>query len=183
MIYVACKQRKHQGFTLIELAVVVAIVAVLATAILSRALFYQEEAEKVATEQMLGTLRSALHLQIASLLVNGKTNEVTQLIDRNPMDWLAEKPKNYVGEYYTPKPGMVAAGNWYFDLQTKNLIYVVNNQEHLHTAPGEGNKLRFRAKLVTSLSSASASQGQEAKPIDNSVEGVILEPVISYSWF
>jgi len=182
MRFMSDKRRKRLGFTLIELIVVVCVVALMATLLLSRVLFYQEEAEKVAVEQMLGTLRSALHLQIANLLVNGKDADIAHLADQNPMDWLAEKPKNYVGEYYTPKPDVVAAGNWYFDLQTKNLVYLVSSDGHLHTAVGEGDKLRFRAKLVTSLSNVSASPRVD-KSAGNSVEGVVLEPVISYKWF
>jgi prepilin-type N-terminal cleavage/methylation domain-containing protein len=183
MMHYCVKKHTRRGFTLIELAVVVSIVALLAGILLSRGLYYQEQAEKVAIEQTLGTLRSALHLQVAGLLLNGKADEIAHLPDQNPMDWLAEKPKNYVGEYYTPKPGMVAPGNWYFDLQNKNLVYLVNNREHLHTAVGEGNQIRFRAKLVTALNDASAPQKDAGKPTENLVEGVVLEPVISYKWF
>lgn len=183
MTIMNAKRRARRGFTLIELAVVVCIVALLAAAFLSRAVFYQEQAEKVASEQIIGTLRSALHLRIADLLLHGKTTDIARLADQNPMDWLAEKPKNYVGEFYTPKPDMIAAGNWYFDLQSKNLIYVVNNRGHLHTAAGEGNKLRFKAKLVRNLNVASASATNASNPADNSIEGIVLEPVISYRWF
>jgi hypothetical protein len=123
---------------------------------------------------LIGTLRSALHLQIADRLVKGKTGEFKQLADQNPMNWLAEKPKNYAGEYYTPKPGMIAAGNWYFDLQDKDLVYLANNYAHLHTAAGEGNRLRFRTKLITNLPDVPGSTP--------SVEGVVLEPAVSYSW-
>jgi prepilin-type N-terminal cleavage/methylation domain-containing protein len=163
-----------QGFTLLELIVVITVIAILAAVFISRAIFYQEQAEKVAVDQLVGSLRSALHLQIADRLVKGRTDEFKQLVDQNPMNWLAERPKNYVGEYYTPKPGVIPAGNWYFDLQDKSLVYLANNHQHLHTASGEGNRLRFRAKLITNLSGTSSGAA--------SVEGVVLEPAISYSW-
>jgi prepilin-type N-terminal cleavage/methylation domain-containing protein len=182
LLYISKRARRGRGFTLIELAVVVAVVGILAAALLNRVVFYQEQAEKVAVEQLLGTLRSALHLQIADLLVQGKTAEINRLSDQNPMDWLAEKPSNYIGEYYTPKPGLVPAGNWYFDLHNKNLVYLVNNHAHLHTAPGESNKVRFQVKLVMSLPSNGSSAVANPANIDR-VEGVILEQVISYNWF
>lgn len=175
-------KRVHRGFTLIELAVVVAVVGLLATALLSRISFYQELAEKVAMEQLLGTLRSALHLQIADSLVKGDKAAINRLADQNPMDWLAEKPNNYTGEYYTPQPRVVAAGNWYFDLHTKNLVYLANNHKHLHTAPGESNKLRFQVKLVTSVTGGGAA-GNAGGANGKAVAGVILEPAVSYSWF
>jgi hypothetical protein len=74
---------------------------------------------------------------------------------------------------------VIAAGNWYFDLQNKNLVYLANNHEHLHTASGEGNRLRFRTKLITSLPAASGTSSSN----EVAVEGVVLEPAISYSWF
>lgn len=167
-------RHRKLGFTLIELAVVVAIVGILAAALLRSVVFYQEQAEKTAMEQLLGTLRSALHLQTAGLLVRSDLTGIRRLADQNPMDWLAEKPGNYAGEYYAPKPGMVESGNWYFDLQNKNLVYLANNHAHLHTAPGESNLIRFQVKLVTD------SAGTSDKDV---IRGVILEAAIPYSWF
>lgn len=173
--------RARSGFTLIELAVVVCIVAVLAATLLNRVLFYQEQAEKAAAEQLLGTLRSALHLQIADRLLKGGDTEVARLIEQNPMDWLAEKPKNYVGEYYNPEPGLIESGNWYFDLRDKSLVYLVKSNAHLQTAPGELNKLRFKVKGVNALPvPASAVPASVEKP---ALEGVTLETVQQYSWF
>jgi general secretion pathway protein G len=173
----------RSGFTLIELAVVVAIVGILAAALLSRALFYQEQAERAGMEQLLGNLRSALHLQIAAALIKGNPAAMGHLADQNPMDWLAEKPTNYVGEYYAPRSGLIGVGSWYFDLNDKNLVYLANNHAHLHTAPGELNKIRFKVKPVTSFNGeVSVVKGVESG-VGNSVEGITLEPAVPYSWF
>lgn len=182
MMFIGAGKQQRAGFTLIELAVVAVIVAILATFLLTRVVFYQEQAEKVAMEQTLGTLRSALHLQIADLLVNDNIPGILQLAEQNPMNWLAEKPNNYVGEYYTPKHGMVDAGKWYFDLQDKDLVYLANNSEHLRTSLGESNKIRYRLKVVRGLNSAldSAIQGNARR---DAVVGVILEPALPYQWF
>jgi prepilin-type N-terminal cleavage/methylation domain-containing protein len=176
------RQPVTRGFSLIELAIVISIISVLAALLLNRVVFYQEQAEKVAVEQLLGTLRSALHLQIADMVAKGKTGDISRLVEHNPMDWLAEKPSNYVGEYYAPKPEMVAAGNWYFDMHDRTLVYLVHHQEHLHTASNEANKLRFSAHLVMSLPDKSSNSSLEAAP-KPSIEGVVLEPVVSYKWF
>ena len=173
----------RSGFTLIEVAVVAVIVAILATALLSRALFYQEQAEKVAVEQMLGTLRSALHLQIADKMAKGNAGDVAQLLDQNPMSWLGEKPANYVGEYYAPRTDTVEQGNWYFDPSNKNLVYLVINSGHLHTAAGESNRLRFQLKLVKSAKSDPVASPNDANLRSNMIVGVILEPVVAYKWF
>jgi general secretion pathway protein G len=163
------------------LAVVVVIVAIMATLLLQRVMFYEEQAEKTAMEQMLGTLRSALHLQIADRIVHGQMQQLHALAGDNPMNWLAEKPKNYAGEYYGPASGQVGAGNWYFDMGDHTLVYLVANQNHLKTAPGENNKLRFQSRLLPGLV-ATPETGKQSVA-DNSIEGVLLETVIPYKWF
>ncbi len=171
------------GFTLLELAVVAVIVGILATALLNRVVYYQEQAEKTAMEQTLGTLRSALHLQIADILVSGNTAGINRLADQNPMSWLSEKPGNYVGEFYSPKPGIVGSGNWYFDPHQKNLVYLVANTGHLHTAPSEANQLRFSVKLVNGANEIAATSTADEAARRKAVVGVVLTPAISYAWF
>src|SRR4051812_9897855 len=119
------------GFTLFELAVTIAITAILATVFLNRVWFYREQAERVAMGQVVGAIRTALHLQIAALLVKNRGDEIPRLMEQNPMDWLAQKPKNYLGEYYAPKITDIAAGNWYFDRKDKKLVYLLNNKTYL----------------------------------------------------
>jgi len=167
---------RRRGFTLIELAVVISIVALLAGALLDRLLFYQEQAEKAAMEQMAGTVRSALHLQVASLIAKGRPGDIQELLKENPMEWLAEKPANYLGEYFAPKPQDIEPGNWYFDLQTRNLIYSVRNRTHFRTEEKESNLIQFQVQFAPPV------KGRKADA-DNPIEGVILEPVVPYRWF
>jgi prepilin-type N-terminal cleavage/methylation domain-containing protein len=176
--------RPHaRGFTLLELAVVAVIVGLLATALLNRVLFYQEQAEKTAVEQTLGTLRSALHLQIADVLINGKSGAIDRLAQQNPMSWLAEKPGNYVGEYYSPQPGLISAGNWYFDRHDKNLVYLATNTAHLHTSSGQANQLRFNLSVVTGSNDLAAAQAGDEEARRKAVVGVVLQTAKPYSWF
>jgi prepilin-type N-terminal cleavage/methylation domain-containing protein len=177
-----CNQRRRngrKGFTLIEFAVVICIIAILATLLLNRIVFYNEQAEKAAMEQTLGTLRSALHLQVGAYLLNGKATQMAQLAEQNPMNWLAEKPSNYAGEFYTPKEGIIATGSWYYDVPTKNLIYLAHHHEYLHASPEGSYRLLFRAKV---LRNAELTQGGD-KSNDNSIDGVVLEPIMKYQWF
>jgi prepilin-type N-terminal cleavage/methylation domain-containing protein len=168
------KNARHAGFTLIELAVVISIVALAAGLLLERMLFYREQAEKVAMEQIVGVLRSALHLQVASLLAKNGMNELPKLQGQNPMDWLAEKPTNYVGEYFAPKPQDITKGSWYFDLRQRNLIYSVQTKTHFKKTQGEPDLISFQVRIV---SGKQGTQGQ------SDVEGVVLDPVVPYTWF
>jgi general secretion pathway protein G len=168
--------KSRTGFTLIELAVVISIVAVSTGLLFQRALFYQEQAEKAAMEQTVGVVRSALHLQVASLIAKNKTDELPKLVERNPMEWLAQKPKNYAGEYYAPRSGDVTPGSWYFDLHGRNLIYLVKSKNHFNSGEKGRDLIRFQVKTVDPI------RGQAQEPA-RAIEGVILEQVIPYTWF
>ena len=167
---------RRSGFSLIELMVVIAVVSVLAAVLLNRVLWYQEQAEKVAMQQVVGILRSALHLQVASLQAKGKVGELTALLEQNPMNWLAQQPANYAGEFSASMSGHVEAGSWFFDLSSKELIYLVRNDAHFRSTSGQDNQVRFQVRLV---------KPDKGKIIDSSnfVEGVVLSPVTHHTWF
>jgi general secretion pathway protein G len=169
------RPRGH-GFTLIELVAVIVVVCVMAGVLLKSVVYYQEQAEKTAMEQTIGIMRSALHLQIASMVAKGRMQDIPKLAQQNPMSWLAEKPKNYGGEYYALAPEDVVSGNWYFDLREGNLIYFPRSTTYLRTIEGQRNQIRFHVKLVTDVASSD-------KETESAIRGVVLEQVFPYTWF
>lgn len=162
--------RPGRGFSLFEMAVAVAVFAVLAAVLLNRLLFYQQQAEVVAAEQLIGTLRAALQLKTSQLLISHRGQEVTRLADENPMSWLSEKPANYLGEYYAPDLKKMPQGNWFFDRSEKSLIYLLNNSKSF--AAGPPNLLKFKVKLARLPTNPAKSSGSPAL-----TEGVVLDQV------
>jgi len=175
----ATRFRDAHGFTFLELAAAAAIFAILVGCLLNRVSYYEEQAERASVEQTLGILRGAMHLQMADRLLHPASLPMSQLAGANPMNWLAEPPPNYVGEYAAPRPGQVPPGNWYFDINDRTLIYVPNFTDHLQTAAGEKGKLRFRSRLTTGNIVGYAGGTSQHDAFD----GVALEPVKPYKWF
>ena len=174
------KTRRNKGFTLIELVVVMIIISTLLAVLADRMWTYQEAAEKAAMEQMAGTLRSALHFQIADRLLNGKASDMAELAQDNPMQWLAAPPANYLGDRFAPKSGAVSKGNWYFDLKDRHLVYVVSRGEHF-TPNKQGRKeVRYAVRLVFSNKTPQAGLENAAK---QDINGVILALTEPYQWF
>ena len=76
-----------KGFTLIELIIVIIIIVTLMGLFMNRVMFYQEQAEKVAMEEVAGAIQSALILQYGQILTRGKPSDVAALTQDNPMNW------------------------------------------------------------------------------------------------
>jgi len=172
------KAKTQRGFTFLELIIVVGIIGVLTVVLFGRLQLYQEIAERTAMEQTVGTLKSALNLRVASYVAKDKAGEITELLKQNPMSWLTEKPRNYFGEYFNPRPGEVPPGHWYFDPAQKQLVYVVNRGEHF-VADAQGEKrVRYRLALVYNGLNGATVAASEKKEIG----GVVLETVQAYAW-
>ncbi len=134
-----------RGLTLFELVVVIAVVGVLAAIYFDRLLAYQERAEKSAMEQVASAVASALYLRVSAYIVRGRMAELPQLVQQNPMDWLAEKPASYIGVYYGAPDGESAAGAWYFDAVEKSLVYVPKRTRFFEPADANRHEIRFKA--------------------------------------
>jgi len=168
-----------KGFTLLELIIVISIVAILAGMFLSRIPYYQEQAEKTVMEQMAGAIQTSLVMRYGSLMTHGATSEknLGALATDNPISWLQQKPKNFAGEFYDPKPQTVAPGSWMFDLKSHELIYVLDRSEYF--TPGkDGQKwIRFHVRLEYESVPGGSAGGKKA------LTSTVFEPTEPYHWF
>jgi len=109
-------RKQQSGFTLIELIVVMVIVGLLGAVAVPKFINMTKKAEAASVKNVLGSIRSALSLKIASGLVNGDNisdwtyNGSAPLNSMN--DLLAEKPETYLG-VLTTNPPATATGKWW----------------------------------------------------------------------
>src|SRR5437016_4074459 len=165
---------KHAGLTLVELIVVVCIVALCATLLFERLRFYQEAAEKAAMEYTVGTVKSALQLRVAAMLLRGDGGNIGSLARANPVEWLTEPPPGYRGEFRAPRPA-VPRRSRYFDPTRRELVYVPNLDDHLERLADGTKELRFRVQIAFEP----AEPGSERRLF----AGMRVEPVARYAWF
>jgi general secretion pathway protein G len=155
------------GFTLVELVVSITVIVLLMTAFLTRLLVYQREVERLAVDQVVRALRSGLQIQLASMNSRGRMNELPGLLEQNPIDWLAQKPANYLGAFYHPGETELEAGNWYFDKMDHKLVYLYKHSDNSESA--EPNQLNFKVKLVNNRENAARNAfGQQGPDMFNS---------------
>lgn len=170
-----CDAKQHAGFTLFELIIVIIIVSTLGVVLLDRLWRYQEQAEKAAMEQLVGTLKSALSIQVAGLIAKGQVDAVPQLVKENPINWLTEKPGNYLGEYFAPTATQIAPGNWYFDLKDRELVYLPLRTEHFKAMQGSRKWVRYKLDLVYNPVRVAVRAPE--------VGGIVLRLTTPYTWF
>lgn len=171
--------RSSSGFTLIELVVVITIIVFLAGMLLQRVWFYQEQAEKAAMEQVAGAVQSALVMQYGHLLTRGKEAEVKNLQAENPMRWLMQRPDNYVGEFFGLTPSTIPAGNWAFDLKSRELIYVPYRVDYFDPGNDGFRWVRYRVQLEYEDAPGTTRIKKKAA---QELTGVLFKPVVPYKW-
>ena len=135
------------GFTLLELAVVVAIVALLASFGAERMLRYAEQAEKGAMDQAVGAMKSALSLRFGAFYVRGQQAAIDALASENPMDWLAEKPPGYHGVLRAPDRDTLERPGWYYDASSRELVYLPARTRYLAGRAGAERQIRYRVAV------------------------------------
>ncbi|HQU14561.1 MAG: hypothetical protein B7Z66_02850 [Chromatiales bacterium 21-64-14] len=169
------RPRHQRGFTLLEMVVVVILIGLLLVIAIDRLIRLQAVAERVAMEQVLGGLRSALTLELAQRIVQGGTGDLDTLAHANPMDWLITPPVNYAGALNAPDPADVSGGQWYYNTRSRTLVYRVAHSGDFHTALPGAPRARFKVRLVYA-----DNPGSGAHTAD--VVGVRLAPVEPYHW-
>jgi len=164
--------RRPCGFSLLELAIAISIIGVLAGVLLNRLFHYQELAEKAAMESTVRVIKTGLQVRLAELIVTNRQARAGDLEIEDPLRWLDDKPPNYSGRYRAAPD----AGTWYFDPGPRELVYVVQTGDRLDFAGGgQAREIRFRALL---LKDKVRIAGNEVE----SVTGITLVPVRKYRW-
>lgn len=139
---------QQRGFSLLELVIVVILISLLIVIAIDRLLVLRVEAERVSVEKIAGELRSALSLQVSSVVVaDGGLQNINQLNKSNPMTMLSQAPGTYVGEIKQVEPERIAPGSWYFDHDKGELVYKVINAGNLVTDLEGVKRIRFQVQL------------------------------------
>lgn len=167
-----------RGFSLLELVFVLTIIGVLIAVALDKLPKWQAQAERAAAESVVGGLRSALGIKVASYLARNNVAAIAALEGTNPMEQLAEIPANYVGVRRGPEGAEVEGGQWYFDGNTRQLVYRVRTGFAGGESGSPSAELRYTVRLVYE----DRNHNGRFDIGRDSLEGVQLEEVQGYAW-
>ena len=140
--------RRQQGFTLIELTVVVIIISGLLYVAIDRLLKLEVQAERASLQQLIGNINSALAMVISKHIAVGDIPGLRRYIDTNPMDLLAQTPSTYLGSFPARPPHLDKGVRWYFDQTRHALMYVTGNPEYFTSEGPENGQIGFKIMPV-----------------------------------
>lgn len=115
--------RPARGFSFLELIVVIALIGILLSVAINRLLPYIDDAERVGVVTLESQIKSALMLSAAKRIAGGRSESISELNGSNPMRLMLDTPQNYVGELSGGESASAPRRNWYFDLDTRRLVY------------------------------------------------------------
>lgn len=174
--------KRIRGSSKLDLLVAASIIGIFSAILLDRLAFYQEAAEKAKVEYTISILKSALRMQMATMLAEGRTGDFALLARQNPLDWLEEKPAD--SKYVSVIAGSAAAknmsGQWQFDAASHTLTYWPVRDEHLQRDTAGYKRIRLHVKEIRDT-----VLPHSEVPHETSKEAVIsvrlfVEP---YQWF
>lgn len=89
------------------------------------------------------------------------------------MDWLAQRPPNYLGVLWSPSLDSLPKGSWYYDKPTNLLVYYPDRTAHLEMPDPKDPRIRFKVAVDFG--------GRQSGRRELSRLG--LDPVRPYAWF
>ena len=140
--------RRQGGATLVELAVLTILILIFIVVALFRIWELRIAAERVGIEQMVGTLKSALGIELAASVVKqGSQADLAGFHHSNPMKFLDPVPGNYLGEFRST-PDEAVAGAWYFNRHDATLEYRVRFGDYFSSSnTADPALIRFQVRL------------------------------------
>lgn len=117
--------KRQAGFGKFEFAVVLAIFGVLATLLLNRLVALEQATEQLGVELTVRHINTGIKLAVADAIMRGEEMRIAELIDENPLNFLAPK----VGAGETAQPDAANMGTaptlagWHYDKASRTLNY------------------------------------------------------------
>ena len=173
---VRCRLRQ-QGFTLLELVLVILIISIMGLIAIDRLLNYRVDAERAMIQTVVGNIRSGLGLEIARRVARDQIDTINQLEGSNPIELLAQPPSNYIGEIDNESQ-VNRNGVWYFDTSSSALVYRVQFGDYFQTRLPGPPRVRHRIRLVYTDNNRNDRFDYGIDP----VTGLDLVPLENYQW-
>jgi len=170
--------RPQRGFTLLELVVVVAAVALLMGVALERMLPLVGRAQRAAFLQVERELQSALLLEAAERITRGEAHTLPEVAAANPMTLLLTPPPNYIGTVNYADEADIPRASWFFDVSAGRLAYRVGRYTRFDAKDGPADRIELTVAFVYD----DRDGDHVFDPIGDRFGGLRLTSIHAYEW-
>jgi len=135
-------------------------------------------AEQARFQVTLNNLRQGLNHRFVEGLISRDSEVIAALDHANPFAIAAQAPSSgYLGVLISPSPAELRPGNWYFDNDTKYLVYLIDTAQEFDSALGKPWRVRLETRLIyeDKNSDGRYSAGEQ-------LSGIQLRPADRVSW-
>ena len=164
------------GFSLLELLIVIIIISALLGFAIDRLLKLQVQAERSSMEGIIGTLQSAIALTISEHIAKDKIPQLKKYLNSNPMALLADTPINYLGSF-DGDPEQPEPASWWYDQNSRSLVYFVLNHEHFSVESEQKRLAKF--KIIAVYDDNNSNERFDRR---DTLKGLRLSPMTKYRW-
>lgn len=144
------KQLERRNYKRFQWLMALAVAALLFGVFMQRVTRLSAESERIAADQSVVAINTLLIQVVVKHAVRGKLNELQVYADTNPMRLVEAQlgvvPANYAGEMHRTQLAQVSRGTWFFDLESRELVYRYINR------PGQ-----LRLRLAVNFSDSDAN--------------------------
>jgi len=193
----------HYQLSRLELIFAVIVILVLISVFLNYMIVMLARAERAMVENSITQMNSALRMQAMQVYVDDASDGIAAMRHANPVRLLERQPEwdvsdqvksarlaamvrarseatlpNYAGELEGDAAAELDAGSWYFDTDSRALVYIVRNAELFRSElPGRA-RLRYRLELDYDDQDG---DGRFTPGVDR-FGSVEMQPVDDYQW-
>lgn len=154
-------KRRIGGFSLLELAVAVAAVAILIHFLLGGLEATRRKAAEATRQQVVATIEAALRYEAASRMARGRASEIGALANESPVRWMQERPRDYLGEFPGAPSRVPATAAWYWDSRARQVVFLLAKAAAEDVVTG---REATRYRIVADSSSGAAVNLVKAVP-------------------
>lgn len=163
---------------LLELVVIVILILIFITVAIHQILRLRVAAERVAVMQMVGSLRTAISIELMHLVLHGTPADIAAMNHADPMLYLQQLPPNFEVLKKPVPPAQLQPYRWYYEPKSGILIYRVGNAEYLDTPLPSPPRIRFQLQVRYK----DVNGNHHYDPGIDGLQGVDLVALEPYKW-
>ena len=124
------------------------ILAVLFLYVMDKISQLSRNVEETGIHVLLRNMQSNLDIYKAQKIISSNHQELKNMVQANPVGIIFSPPRGYTGEFEMADPKQFSPGEWYFDKQHGQLVYLVIHVDEFSTSLSPPARIRLQLQAA-----------------------------------